>query len=185
MTYPWVSLGAAFNLCRYKRRSSRAARPPLPAHQAVVAADASGNESRQRTLIECPIQGAVVGFSFRACTQPCSPKTMRAQGQSGRRPSYVKLTTSESMPSARWMLGRGKSSCAGNQRGRRRRCHQDDVVGHVAGCFSCRGTSILSPIPLGYVSGDIDAFVEFLHLCHDEHRPKSKKRQLPFQSSNI
>ena len=35
-------------------------------------------------------------------------------------------------------------------------------------------SSILSPIPLGYVSGDIDAFVEFLHLCHDEHQPKSK-----------
>jgi hypothetical protein len=35
-------------------------------------------------------------------------------------------------------------------------------------------SSILSPIPLGYVSGDIEAFVEFLHLCHDEHQPKSK-----------
>jgi hypothetical protein len=35
-------------------------------------------------------------------------------------------------------------------------------------------SSILSPIPLGYVSGDIDAFVGFLHLCHDEHQPKSK-----------
>ena len=46
-------------------------------------------------------------------------------------------------------------------------------------------SSILSPIPLGYVSGDIDAFVEFLHLCHDGHQPKSKKRQLSFQSSNL
>ena len=34
--------------------------------------------------------------------------------------------------------------------------------------------SILSPMPLGYVSGGIEAFVEFLHLCHDEHQPKSK-----------
>ena len=34
-------------------------------------------------------------------------------------------------------------------------------------------SSILSPIPLGYVSGDIDAFVEFLHLCHDEHEEQS------------
>jgi hypothetical protein len=36
-------------------------------------------------------------------------------------------------------------------------------------------SSIFSPIPLGYLSGKIDAFVEFLHLCHDEHRPKSKE----------
>ena len=26
-------------------------------------------------------------------------------------------------------------------------------------------SSIFSPMPLAYVSGDIDAFVEFLHLC--------------------
>ena len=30
-----------------------------------------------------------------------------------------------------------------------------------------------SPIPLAYVSGEIDAFVEFLHVCH-EHQAKSK-----------
>src|SRR5262249_14001608 len=36
-------------------------------------------------------------------------------------------------------------------------------------------SSIFSPIPLAYVSGKIDAFVEFLHLCHEEYRPKSKK----------
>jgi hypothetical protein len=35
--------------------------------------------------------------------------------------------------------------------------------------------SKFSTIPLAYVSGNIDAFVEFLHLCHDEYRPKSKK----------
>jgi hypothetical protein len=29
-------------------------------------------------------------------------------------------------------------------------------------------------MPLAYASGDIDAFVEFLHVCH-EHQPKSKK----------
>jgi hypothetical protein len=31
-----------------------------------------------------------------------------------------------------------------------------------------------SPMPLAYASGDIDAFVEFLHVCH-EHQPESKK----------
>jgi hypothetical protein len=36
-------------------------------------------------------------------------------------------------------------------------------------------SSKFSPIPLGYLSGKIDAFVEFLHLCYDEYRPKSKK----------
>jgi hypothetical protein len=35
-------------------------------------------------------------------------------------------------------------------------------------------SSKFSPIPLAYVSGDIDAFVEFLHVCH-EHQPESKK----------
>ena len=35
-------------------------------------------------------------------------------------------------------------------------------------------SSKFSPIPLAYVSGDIDAFVEFLHVCH-EHEPKSKE----------
>jgi hypothetical protein len=34
--------------------------------------------------------------------------------------------------------------------------------------------SIFSPIPFAYASGDIDAFVEFLHICH-EHEAKSKK----------
>jgi hypothetical protein len=36
-------------------------------------------------------------------------------------------------------------------------------------------SSKFSAIPLAYVSGKIHAFVEFLHLCHDEYRPKSKK----------
>ena len=35
-------------------------------------------------------------------------------------------------------------------------------------------SSKFSPIPLAYASGDISAFVEFLHVCH-EHQPKSKE----------
>ena len=35
-------------------------------------------------------------------------------------------------------------------------------------------SSKFSPIPLAYASGDIDTFVEFLHVCH-EHQAKSKK----------
>jgi hypothetical protein len=35
-------------------------------------------------------------------------------------------------------------------------------------------SSIFSPIPLAYASGDIPAFVEFLHVCH-EHQSKSKE----------
>jgi hypothetical protein len=35
-------------------------------------------------------------------------------------------------------------------------------------------SSKFSPIPLAYVSGDIPAFVEFLHVCH-EHQSKSKE----------
>jgi hypothetical protein len=34
-------------------------------------------------------------------------------------------------------------------------------------------SSKFSPIPLAYASGEIPAFVEFLHVCH-EHQPKSK-----------
>jgi hypothetical protein len=35
-------------------------------------------------------------------------------------------------------------------------------------------SSKFSPMPLAYVSGDIDAFLEFLRICH-EHEPKSKE----------
>jgi hypothetical protein len=35
-------------------------------------------------------------------------------------------------------------------------------------------SSIFSPIPFAYASGDIDAFLEFLRTCH-EHEPKSKE----------
>ena len=35
-------------------------------------------------------------------------------------------------------------------------------------------SSIFSPIPLAYASGNIDAFVEFLYVCH-EHQAKSKE----------
>jgi hypothetical protein len=41
-------------------------------------------------------------------------------------------------------------------------------------------SSKFSPIPLSYLSGSIDAFVEFLHLYHDEYRPQSKEKAYLF-----
>jgi hypothetical protein len=39
-----------------------------------------------------------------------------------------------------------------------------------------------SPIPLAYISGEIGAFVEFLHICH-EHQPKSKQDSYLFSAA--
>jgi hypothetical protein len=40
-------------------------------------------------------------------------------------------------------------------------------------------SSMFSPIPLAYASGDINAFVDFLCICH-EHQPKSKQNSYLF-----
>jgi hypothetical protein len=41
-----------------------------------------------------------------------------------------------------------------------------------------------SPIPAAYISGEIDVFVEFLHICH-EHLPKSKEESYLFSPAII
>ena len=42
--------------------------------------------------------------------------------------------------------------------------------------------SKFSRIPAAYISGEIDAFVEFLHICH-EHQPKSKQDSYLFSAA--
>jgi hypothetical protein len=77
------------------------------------------------------------------------------------------LTKSDSIPLPFGAISQEGRSCAENSI----KLYTDLGTQPLTATFY---SSKFSPIPLAYASGDIDAFLEFLRICH-EHEPKSKE----------